>query len=120
MYTETIYFFHFDKQEEQQPCAAQFEAGSMSQLQAQLSSLVATAKLKLRGQGFKESAIKITPFLHMRYFGTGTGLMVEASINSKTNVCELNESSLRRKYETSYEREYGFVMQRPIIVDDVR
>ena len=57
----------------------------------------------------------------MRYLGTGTGLMVEAAIDPETHVCVLEEkSAIMKTFEINYKREYGFVMQREIIVDDVR
>lgn len=73
----------------------------------QLSSQVAS---NLEDQGFAKERVDVERYLNMRYDGTDTALMIK----------ENDGATFEDGFTKSYKQEFGFTMDVPIVVDDVR
>lgn len=86
------------------------------QIFEQLLQLRNESKQRLSEQGFQETQIECTYFLHMRYEKTDTAIMVACSITDKDSL-----SQFEQVFQEKYRREFGFVLtDRNIIIDDLR
>lgn len=74
-----------------------------------LSELAKGVVQHLRKQGFDSKSIVAEEYLNLRYAGTDQAVM---TLN--------NADGFEHSFVSSYQREYGFILDRPIIVDDIR
>ena len=79
-------------------------------LEGRFALLEARAAAELGRQGFAASGLRMQRFLNVRFEGTDTALMVE-----KPGDGDYGAAFLLR-----YKREFGFVLDRPLLVDDLR
>ena len=96
--------------EEQAPCALEYTDENLRKLNGLLDKLSSNAIEKLISQGFSRSNIHTERYLHMRFKGTDCALMC-----TKGSVESYKDAFLER-----YKTEFGFLLDRPILVDDVR
>ena len=76
-----------------------------------LEELTEQATLELKEQGFAEEKIRFESFLHMRYAGSGTSLMIPVG----------KEWNLRADFEATHKREFGFLFEtKSVLIDDIR
>jgi len=119
-------------QEEQEACSAPFVAKSMKSLQQRLQKVAERAAQKLIEEGHGSSTISLQPYLNLRFVGTDTArfipgkLMKYDALHSEHKDTE-DETSMTGTYEKyrdlfikRYRKEFGFVLDREILVDDVR
>lgn len=64
-------------------------------------------------QGFSASQVQVERFLNLRYTGTDVAVMTPCPAPG-------SGSSYAEAFAASYRREYGFTLDRPVVVDDVR
>ena len=96
--------------EEQSPCALEYCEANLEKLDLQLDQLRDKAVDKLMLQGFSKPNIYTERYLHMRFKGTDCALMC-----TKASHKSYKEAFLER-----YKTEFGFLLDRPILVDDIR
>ena len=96
--------------EEQSPCALEYCEANLEKLDSQLDQLRDKAVDKLMLQGFSKPNIYTERYLHMRFKGTDCALMC-----TKASHKSYKEAFLER-----YKTEFGFLLDRPILVDDIR
>lgn len=94
----------------QEPSAVALEESTRPHLEQRLASLKAEARSKLKAQDFKDEDIVFEEYLNMRFKGTESAIMVHKGKdwNFKENFCQMHK------------REFGFVFDKEIVVDDVR
>ncbi len=80
----------------------------MPQLQQTLQELTAEAEVELQRQGVT-GAQQVLSKLHLRYTGTDSPLVIAFG----------NIPSMLRDFEQAHQQRYGFVMERPLIVEAV-
>jgi len=73
----------------------------------------------LEAEGFSKDAIVLKPFLRLRFEGTDTGLMIPGLIENEEDISKVFEGYFNSFLER-YQREFGFVLDRPVLVDDIR
>ncbi|KAI8475487.1 MAG: Hydantoinase B/oxoprolinase-domain-containing protein [Monoraphidium minutum] len=104
-------------QEAQEPAAALLGGDeSLQQLAARLDALHAAAVGKLQGQGFAADQIKVERFLNLRYQGTDVAVMTPWDPSAPPAA----GGDPAAAFAAAYQREFGFVLARPVAVDDVR
>lgn len=96
--------------EEQAPCALEYSEENLGKLNGLLDELSNNAIGKLSSQGFSRANIHTERYLHMRFKGTDCALMC-----TKGSLESYKDAFLLR-----YKTEFGFLLDRPILVDDVR
>jgi 5-oxoprolinase (ATP-hydrolysing) len=96
--------------EEQSPRQVLLTETSFQSLLNDITDLQAKVKLALESKGFDQ--IEYELFFNLRYDGTDTDMMVPLSQN--------NSSSLIQEFERAYIRQFGFKLDRSIMVDDLR
>ena len=96
--------------EKQEPCALTYDPSTLSALQERVQALAGEATAVLVGQGFRAEDVEVIAYLNLRYDGTDTAIMTRSDSNSDYD----------RIFERRYQREYGFTLDRPIRVDDIR
>ncbi len=96
--------------ERQEPAAATLQADSLPALKARLTELAQQAQDELRAQGAAPDQLEARFFLNLRYRGTDTTLMIP----------EPEDGDYAQAFRTVYRREYGFELNRDILVDDLR
>ena len=79
---------------------------------SRFAHLISAVKNQLIQKGFDESNIEIQTFLNLRYTGTDTALMIQSQENKDFDYFE--------EFRQHYKREFGFTMERNIIIDDIR
>ncbi|XOF34576.1 MAG: hydantoinase B/oxoprolinase family protein [Candidatus Electrothrix sp. YB6] len=95
----------------QRPAAAELGADSLPDLLAALGRLQAETEQELLDQGVPVERISSQRFLHLRYAGTDTALMIE----------EPEDGDFAARFSATCRREYGFVLEnRAVLVDDIR
>ena len=100
----------------QEPSAATLHLDSWSGLQSQLAVVRQQAHTKLLESTTVRGQVSLTEFLHIRYKGTDTAIMVAAPAGEMNSV-----EGYRASFEASYEAEYGFTLKgRDLLVDNVR
>ncbi|ORY81529.1 5-oxoprolinase [Protomyces lactucae-debilis] len=97
--------------EVQEPTANEWNDDTKAGLVRDLEHLVERAKRELLSQGFNKDRLREEVYLHMRYQGSDSALMVL----KPENDWDYGKAFVRRHQE-----EFGFTMQRPILVDDLR
>ncbi|KIY97611.1 5-oxoprolinase (ATP-hydrolysing) [Monoraphidium neglectum] len=104
-------------QEAQEPAAVALGSDEvLQQLASRLDALQAQATAKLEGQGFGPSQIKVERFLNLRYQGTDVAVMTPWDPSAPPSA----GGDPAAAFAAAYQREFGFVLQRPVAVDDVR
>ncbi|WIA16218.1 hypothetical protein OEZ85_012930 [Tetradesmus obliquus] len=96
--------------EAQEPAAASLAPQELPGLAARLEALAGSAADKLRAQGFRDSAISTEKYLNLRYAGTDVAVMTRWQAGADPAAA----------FASAYQREFGFVLERPVVVDDVR
>lgn len=97
--------------EKQEPAASEWNDQSKPKLQKDLERLVHEAKADLKSQGFVDKQINEEVYLHMRYTGSDSALMVLKPENSWDFATAFIER---------HQKEFEFTMERKILVDDLR
>ncbi|GAA6004515.1 hypothetical protein JCM10207_000913 [Rhodosporidiobolus poonsookiae] len=98
--------------ERQEPSSETWGNSDASQrLQSRLDDLSSQVKDTLRRQGFDDDRIEVHQYLNCRYQGTDSALF--------THKPEDGED-FGKAFAANYKQEFGFTMDAPIIVDDVR
>jgi len=82
----------------------------VSSLSERMASLVSQATESLRGQGFPEERIDCEKYLNCRYSGSSTQLMIELP----------EDGDIESRFIQEHRREFGFNLERDILVDDLR
>ncbi|MEC8594239.1 MAG: hydantoinase/oxoprolinase family protein, partial [SAR324 cluster bacterium] len=81
-----------------------------SNLAERLTELANQAASELQEQGASSSTLKVQRFLNLRYQGTDTNLMIG----------EPEDGNYAQSFRQTYFREFGFELEREILVDDLR
>jgi len=93
-------------------------------LAARLAALSAEAAGKLARQGARAADVTFSLFVHARYAGTDSGLMVQvAGEFAGVDAADVAARLLRtpRDFADAYRREFGFVLRgREVLAEDVR
>ncbi|KAJ3341068.1 hypothetical protein HDU93_005700 [Gonapodya sp. JEL0774] len=98
--------------EEQEPAQAIFSPETLPYIRTRAEVLVQKCISKLTQGGFEgKDAVEAQIFLNLRYTGTDTSLMILKPRNSW---------AFDDAFVTQYRTEFGFTLNRPIIVDDIR
>lgn len=104
--------------EVQEPSSVVFSEKEKENLAKRLQRLQDKASAVLRGQGFEDSAIEHELYLHMRYRGTESALMI---VNPDSNEFDGEQWAFGKAFIKQHEQEFGFTLpDRDIIIDDVR
>jgi len=102
--------------EEQEASAKRLEEQDYKQLSNRLDALASRGRQFLETEGFSREAIVLKPFLRLRFEGTDTGLMIPGPSDEEEHVFD----SYLKSFLERYQREFGFVLDRPVLVDDIR
>lgn len=102
--------------EEQEPAAETLEEASAARLGARLAALSARVRAQLEEQGVAPSRVRVQHYLNLRYQGTDSAVMMRGEDDSA--VCDA--AQFLHDFEEHYRREFGFTLQRPVLVDDIR
>lgn len=94
----------------QEPCAAKLGADSREELERRLDSLEKRATVALKAQNFADDNIVFERYLNLRFAGTELAIM----------VLQGDSWDFRELFETLHKREFGFVFDKDVLVDDVR
>ncbi|KAF8860972.1 5-oxoprolinase [Acephala macrosclerotiorum] len=99
-------------QEAQEPSSEFYSAESSPRLEAALEDLQLRVRDGLLGQGISQKEIKYQKYLHLRYEGTETQLMIPKPA----------DGDYRASFEREHLRELSFIFpaSRKVMVDDVR
>lgn len=79
-------------------------------LSEKMSALVTRAESALKSQGFSSDRIECERYLNCRYSGSSTQLMIEFPEDGNVEKCFIED----------HRREFGFNLERDILVDDLR
>ncbi len=96
--------------ERQEPAAAVLTPEALPALRQRLVELAAQAQAELAAQGAPAHQTEARFFLNLRYRGTDTTLMIP----------EPEDGDFAQAFRTTYRREYGFELDRDVLVDDLR
>lgn len=100
--------------ERQEPSAQRWgDRAAKEQIDNRASALEKDVREELKRQGFSDDSIRIEPMLNLRYDGTDTALMTLKSADKGWDGVE-------ESFVKTYRTEFGFTLDKPIIVDDVR
>ncbi len=95
----------------QRPSALTWNQTNQPVLKQELDELSDQAVEELLGQGFTRETIQVQRYLHLRYQGSDTPLMIQ----------EPEDSDFGAAFASEYQREFGFTLgDRDILVDDLR
>ena len=99
-------------QEMQEPSSETLLDESMPRIQGRIAQLQTHVREKLLAQGIEDSAIRYDVYLHLRYEGTETQLMIAAP----------KDNNFRAAFEKEHLRELAFLFPstKRVLVDDVR
>lgn len=75
-----------------------------------MSSIVSRAEDALKKEGFPSERISCEQYLNCRYHGSSTQLMIELP----------EDGNIERRFIEEHRREFGFNLDRDILVDDLR
>lgn len=95
----------------QEPCAATLGADSQAELTRRLDALERRAAAVLKAQNFADDAIVCERYLNLRFAGTELAIMVVQGDGAW---------DFRALFEALHRREFGFVFDTDVLVDDVR
>ena len=98
--------------EEMEPCAKVYESSDFSWFRERLEILASRAKEKLTKLCSQDGSLSFEKYLSLRYEGTSTNLMILVQSNSGKSVLQ--------SFLDKHQREYGFSLNAPILVDDIR
>ncbi|ORY61052.1 Hydantoinase B/oxoprolinase-domain-containing protein [Leucosporidium creatinivorum] len=93
-----------------EPSSQIYSAESLAALQPRITGLKAQALQQLLDQGIPESAVTTDVYLNMRYVGSDTALM----------VLEPSSGDFKDGFLAMHRREFGFVLQAEVLIDDLR
>lgn len=93
-----------------EPSSQIYSAESLAALQPRITGLKEQALQQLLDQAIPESAVTTEVYLNMRYVGSDTALM----------VLEPPTGDFREGFLAMHRREFGFVLQAEILIDDLR
>jgi 5-oxoprolinase (ATP-hydrolysing) len=97
--------------ERQKPSSAVFTPGALPMVAKQIEALRADAYAALAKQGFPTEAMDHTAFLHLRYQGTDTAMM----------IARPDDDDYETAFRNAYLQEFGFDLAgRSILIDDIR
>ena len=103
--------------EEQEPCAKVMTAGGvviaevMQEMDGKQEEMSRHVKAKLLAQGFKEETVRVEKYLHLRFQGTDTTLL----------ILEPEDQDYVTAFTQKYEIEHGFtLLRKEIVIDDIR
>ncbi|KAM9929289.1 hypothetical protein OXX59_001287 [Metschnikowia pulcherrima] len=94
----------------QEPFSVALNDTSKSALAARLEALKQQAAAALRSQDFADEAMIFEEYLNLRFAGTESGIMVP-----KGDSWDFQET-----FNAMHKREFGFVFDKEVLVDDVR
>ena len=99
-------------QEAQEPCNEVLSPETMPNIDSRHEELRQRTKASLIQQGVDEAAIKFEVYLHLRYRGSDTTLM----------ILEPADKDWKKEFIAEHLREFSFVLpeDRQVLVDDVR
>ncbi|XP_026678310.1 5-oxoprolinase [Diaphorina citri] len=114
--------------EEQEPCGKPYSPDEFDYFVDRLVSLSQKSIAHFTSQGYPLSTIRLMPYLHMRFQGTEGSLMcgpqVRVDPGKHADLGALFKTDLvpqvKAIFLERYKEEYGFVLNKPIVVDDVR
>ncbi|MEW5297314.1 MAG: hypothetical protein WDW36_000531 [Sanguina aurantia] len=120
--------------EEQEPCAETLDpasdpaaaaAAASGAVEERLARLQQKAVGKLLAQGFSAADIRCELFLNLRYQGTDVAVMTSLDQPPQTSdpppaQASYDPASYISAFERQYQREFGFKLARPVLVDDLR
>jgi 5-oxoprolinase (ATP-hydrolysing) len=82
----------------------------VAKLSERMTALVARSEASLKEQGFPPERIECEKYLNCRYSGSSTQLMIELP----------EDGDIESRFIDSHRREFGFNLERDILVDDLR
>ena len=92
----------------QQAVERRLDAAGLAAAAAALDALGAEARATLVAQGVAEAAVAVRRFLHLRYDGTDTALLLPDG----------DEAALRAGFDAAYRQRYAFLMAgRPLVIE---
>lgn len=93
-----------------QPCALRYTPEASGAIAARFSALEAAVRAKLSAQGFPAASVACERFLNLRFEGTDVAMMIPKP----------DDGDFGAAFVARYRREFGFTLDRPLAVDDVR
>lgn len=96
--------------EVQRPESTQLTKSSLVELNKRLDIISEEAVEELLRQGFERSEVEVERYLNLRYKGTETYIMVKES----------KGSSYYDNFVERHKQEFGFILQRDVLVGDIR
>lgn len=97
----------------QRPESVVLSKDSLPGLQSRLDEISKEAAAQIVGQGFDENNVEIEKYLNLRYKGTETFIMVREPLTK-------NDKSFYDSFVEKHKTEFGFSLEREIIVGDIR
>ncbi|MBN2645696.1 MAG: hydantoinase B/oxoprolinase family protein [Desulfuromonadaceae bacterium] len=94
----------------QEAASGELTSGRLSELLARLAALEDEARRELVEQGSGGVELQVERYLQLRYEGTDQGLL----------IAEPEDGDYAAAFQTAYRREFGFDLQRPVMVDHLR
>lgn len=82
----------------------------VKKIEERISTLVERAQKSLKAEGFPLDRIECERYLNCRYHGSSTQLMIELP----------EDGNIEKRFVDEHRREFGFNLDRDILVDDVR
>jgi 5-oxoprolinase (ATP-hydrolysing) len=106
--------------EEREPAAQQLAPGPAggAVFDTRFAALEQTAAGALRGQGFAQESISCERYLNLRYQGTDVAIMTPCPAAQED--ASVAPGDYAAAFVARYKREFGFSLDRPLIVDDLR
>jgi len=96
--------------ETQEPSSTKYNSDSIPALTKQLDRLGESVSAELKKQGFASDKIRLDRMLNMRFDGTDTALMITAT----------DDAEYEAGFKAAYKEQFGFVLDTPVVVDDVK
>ncbi|GMH58093.1 hypothetical protein TL16_g02533 [Triparma laevis f. inornata] len=93
--------------------------GSKEKREERFKTLIEKCKEDLKKQGYDSENVEIHKYLNLRYEGTDTAIFT-GSKSSSTFSCTDFYADYASSFSDHYQREFGFDLNRDIIVDDYR
>merc|ERR1719334_1792422 len=101
----------------------------MPSLLTKLRAVAKESTRKLLAEGYAKETISVQPFLHLRFKGTDTARFIPGTVWRCDELEEVDVEDgdvgdvferYRDDFIARYRAEFGFVLDRAILVDDVR
>ncbi|KAJ5087100.1 hypothetical protein NUU61_008407 [Penicillium alfredii] len=96
--------------ESQEPVSSDYQSSHSSLLQ-RFNEIAAAATDEMQAQGFPSNQVRHEQYLNMRYEGSDTSLMILKPEGS---------SDFLDEFHVRHRREFNFISERPVLVDDIR